>query len=187
MTFPELLETDRLVLSRLRDIDCDAMTTIWSDPDVWRALRPDSTLDPDFGRARSDHHLRHWQEHRFGRWIARMRDSGEVAGWIGPSHPDWLPELSDAVEIAWTLRRPFWGRGLASEGAAAAVGAAFAHLEIDEVISLIHHSNRRSLAVAARLGMRHTRDVRDPQFGELCAYALSRERFSPAPPAPRSG
>src|SRR5438132_6550863 len=29
--------------------------------------------------------------------------------------------LPISVEVAWTLRRPFWGQGLASEGATAAV------------------------------------------------------------------
>jgi RimJ/RimL family protein N-acetyltransferase len=186
VTFPETLQTGRLTMSRLREADREAMSTIWRDADVWRALRPDSPFDPGFGLARADHHIRHWRKHGFGLWLAQARESGQVAGWVGASHPDRIPELAEAVEIGWTLRRPFWGRGLASEGAAAAVGAAFAHLEIDEVVSVIHHSNRRSLAVAARLGMRHARDVGHPQIGELRVYVLSRERFARARPAPRS-
>jgi RimJ/RimL family protein N-acetyltransferase len=181
VSFPETLETDRLVLRRLRAADSDAIAAIWSDADVWRALRPDSPLDPAFGLTRLDHHLRHWREHGFGLWIAQTSWDGEIAGWVGPAHPDRVPELAEAVEIGWTLRRPFWGRGLASEGAAAAVTAAFAHLEIDEVMSLIHRSNGRSLAVAGRLGMRHVRDLHHPQIGDLRVHAVTRAAWTARP------
>jgi RimJ/RimL family protein N-acetyltransferase len=172
--FPEAVETERLVLRRLRRSDREAMKSIWSDDDVSRALRPGQPPDPEFALARLAQHVRHWDEHGFGLWLAELSDGGETAGWIGPSHPDGVAELSEAIEIGWTLRRPFRGRGLASEGAAAAVTAAFAHLATDEVISLIHRSNEPSVAIAKRLGMRHDRDVHHPKLGELRVYALSR-------------
>ena len=172
MAFPEIVETERLVLRRLRPSDRAAMDLIWSDPEVWRALRPGRPVDPGFGVARLDHHVRHWDEHGFGLWIAELPGDGGTAGWLGAAHPDRLSELANEVEVGWTLRRPFWGRGLASEGAAAAVSAAFAHLETDRLISLILRSNRRSIAVARRLGMQLDREVGDPELGTLCVYAL---------------
>jgi RimJ/RimL family protein N-acetyltransferase len=79
------------------------------------------------------------------------------------------------MEIGWTLRRPFWGLGLASEGAAAAVTTAFAHLVLDEVISLINPANARSISVAERLGMSAARDVRRPDTSDaLRIYRLGR-------------
>jgi RimJ/RimL family protein N-acetyltransferase len=85
-----------------------------------------------------------------------------------------VPELAAEVEIGWSLRRPFWGRGLATEAAAAAVEAAFAHLAPRRVVSLIAPANRRSIAVAERLGMREDGRVRHGERGfELCVYELS--------------
>jgi RimJ/RimL family protein N-acetyltransferase len=99
-----------------------------------------------------------------------------VAGWIGAAHPTFVPELAEEIEIGWALRRPFWGRGLASEGAAAAVPTAFAHLSPARVISLIDARNERSIAVARRLGMGHVRDVLHPATrAGLRVYALSGE------------
>ena len=83
------------------------------------------------------------------------RVSSQVAGWIGAAHPTYVPELAGVVEIGWTLRRPFWGLGLASEGAAAAVKTAFAHLVLDEVVSLINPANARSISVAETTGHEH--------------------------------
>jgi hypothetical protein len=46
------------------------------------------------------------------------------------------------------------------------------------VISLIHHTNARSIGVAQRLGMRHARDVLHPELGEdLRVYALPRSAW----------
>jgi len=54
------------------------------------------------------------------------------------------------------LRHPFFGQGLASEGAEAAVGAAFGCLGIERVASVIQPTNVRSISVAKRLGMKQT-------------------------------
>ena len=174
MGFPETLTTARLTLRRWREEHAEAMTAVWADPDVWRALRPGEPFDPAFAAARAQLHVRHWREHGFGLWVAEDRASGEPAGWVGPWHPTFVPELADRVEIGWTLRRPFWGRGLATEGAEAAVAAAFAHLGVDEVISLIYPQNLRSIAVARRLGMRDARELLHPGIGlPLRVYALA--------------
>ncbi len=63
------------------------------------------------------------------------------------------PALDGEIEIGWTLRRPFWGRGLATEAASAAVATAFERLSPNRLISLIAPANERSAAVAGRLGM----------------------------------
>jgi RimJ/RimL family protein N-acetyltransferase len=142
---------------------------IWADPDVWRAIGPGAVgapFDAEFPSSRFAHHLSHWEQYGFGLWLAEPRGSGEVAGWVGAAHPTYVPDLAEAVEIGWTLRRPFWGQGLASEGAAAAAEAAFAHLALGEVVSLINPGNRRSIAVAERLGMNRAREVCRPDTGE---------------------
>jgi RimJ/RimL family protein N-acetyltransferase len=159
MTFPELVTTERLILRRWRADDRDDFAAIWSDPDVWRLLRPGAPVDPDYFASRMDHHLQHWSEHGFGLWAVAMREGEEVAGWAGPAHPDFAPGLAAEVEVGWALRRAFWGRGLATEAAEAAVAASFAELEVERLISLIHAANVASLRVAGRLGMRRAGDA----------------------------
>jgi len=176
--FPEHLETERLVLRRWRDDDREAVVDIWADPDVWRAIGPGimgMRFDANYAAGRFEHHLDHWERYGFGLWLAQERVSGQVAGWVGAAHPTYVPELAGAVEIGWTLRRPFWGSGLASEGATAAVKIAFAHLVLDEVISLINPANARSISVAKRLGMSTATDVRRPDTSEILRiYRLGR-------------
>lgn len=73
--------------------------------------------------------------------------------------------LAAEIELAWTLRPPFWGRGLATEGAQAALETVSVHLEPPRVISIIDPGNERSMAVARRLGMRDSRGVVHPELG----------------------
>jgi RimJ/RimL family protein N-acetyltransferase len=174
MAYPQRVETERLVLRRLDDADLDAFRAIWTDPAVLAALDPAGALDPGTVPERFAHHLGHWREHGFGLWAIEERAGGDPLGWAGATHPTFVPELAQEVEIGFALRRASWGRGLATEAAAAAVEAAFTHLELERVVSLITPDNRRSIAVAGRLGMREDGRVRHAERGfELCVYALS--------------
>jgi RimJ/RimL family protein N-acetyltransferase len=178
MPYPAAVETERLSLRRWTSDDGAAMDAIWRERDVWSALRPDVPFDPDAAHDMLNRHVAHWRRHGFGLWAVSERPSRQIVGWIGASHPAFIPELAERIEVGWTLRPPAWGRGIATEGGGAAIDAAFEHLETDEVISLIHHSNARSIGVAKRLGMRHARDVLHPELGEdLRVYALSRSAW----------
>jgi RimJ/RimL family protein N-acetyltransferase len=60
--------------------------------------------------------LGHWPLRGYGMWACAMADSGSFVGSIGIFQPlDW-PE----PELAYSLDRPFWGHGFATEAAAAA-------------------------------------------------------------------
>ena len=179
MAFPDELGTERLLLRSWRDADREQLAAVWAEEEVWSSLQPGRPFDRTLVDARIDHHIRHWLEHGFGLWAATERSSGETVGWFGPSHPDFAPDLSSAVEIGWTLRSAWWGRGLATEGAAAALDAAFGHLDPTRVVSMIHPSNERSIAVAGRLGMRHDGHARHRGLAEeLRIYALGREAWA---------
>lgn len=179
MPYPDQVETERLVLRRWAAADAPGMEAIWREPAVWRSLQPNRPFDPDQWRSMLDRHIRHWEIHGFGLWAVTLRDHPQPAGWIGASHPTFVPELADEVEIGWTLRPSLWGTGLATEGAAAATDAAFTYLRRDRVISLIHPANDRSRAVALRLGMAREGEATPPDSGEpLDVYALSRSSWS---------
>ena len=87
-------------------------------------------------------------ERATGRWIGR----------VGPWHPDGWP----GDEIGWGLLRDAWGRGYATEAAAASLAWAREALGWREVIHVIHPDNAASRAVAVRLGSRHLRMDRLP-------------------------
>jgi RimJ/RimL family protein N-acetyltransferase len=174
MPFPERVETERLILRRWRPGDLDAYLAIWADPAVRAQLWPGEPPDAGHLANRFQHQLDHWRQHGFGLWHAIDRATGEPAGWIGAWYPDFIPELVGEIEIGWTLRSPFWGRGLATEGARAAVKTAATHLDPPRLISIISPANERSIAVSSRLGMERATTVRHPELDvALDVYELS--------------
>jgi RimJ/RimL family protein N-acetyltransferase len=60
----------------------------------------------------------------------------------------------DEIELGWLLRRPFWGRGIATEAA-----QALRPLVPGRVVSLIRVGNDASANVARKLGMTVEREL----------------------------
>ena len=173
--FPESVTTERLLLKRWSPEDEEAVVAIWAAGDTWSWLRPGTPYDEAQARLGFDRHLRHWDEYGFGLWTVREPPDEAVIGWIGASHPAYVPEVAAEVEIGWTLHPQSRGRGLAIEGARAACEAALTTLDVPRVVSLILPANERSQAVATALGMDRWRTVMHPQLREwLEVWSLGR-------------
>lgn len=142
------IQTERLVLRAFRAEDLDAYAGMCADPDVVRYV------GTPFSRAESWLHiatmLGHWQLRGYGMWAVEERDGGAMVGRIGFYEPEGWP----GMELGWMLARSHWGRGLATEGAHAALAFAFGVLRKPHVISLIRSENAASLRVAEKLGER---------------------------------
>ncbi len=88
-------------------------------------------------------------------WSLLLRDSGEAVGKCGLSlidQPPAPPALSKGVQIGWTLAEAYWGKGLASEAARAALRHAFETFDLREIWSQTSDSNLASTRMMARLG-----------------------------------
>lgn len=159
------VETERLWLRRWTAAQhSSALADINSDPRVMRYLGGVglSAAQSAEGAARYD---AHWEQYGFGLWAAMEKSTGHVLGFIGLSHPLWNPELSAEVEVGWRLRRSAWGRGLATEGGAAALRAGFEHVGLEEVIAIVDPQNVASVAVTRKLGMTLREARVHPQLG----------------------
>jgi RimJ/RimL family protein N-acetyltransferase len=175
--------TERLVLRRWRPADRAPFAALNADPEVVRFLN----AGVPFTRAESDQLLdmiqAHWVQHGFGLWCAAAREDPDTClGFVGLAVPSFLPAVLPAVEVGWRLARPAWGRGLATEGARAALAHAFEDLDLEAVISIIDPANERSVRVAQKLGMRSGPAHRHPRTGQrLVAYEISSHdaAFSP--------
>jgi len=77
----------------------------------------------------------------------------DLIGVVGLAVPVALPELLPAVTIGWRFSPTSWGRGYATEAASALLDQAFTSMGLDQVGCVTNAQNRRSVAVAERLGM----------------------------------
>jgi len=156
------LITPLLRLRRWRGEDAEAMAAINRDPEVTRFLnRPvdDLAVQTFFGVVTD-----HWNEHGFGFYAIESEpgSDGRFIGFVGVAYPTFLPDLARRPELGWRLASDTWGRGLATEAAAAARDDAFHRLALSELISIIHPENRRSRRLATKLGMTVQRQIDHP-------------------------
>lgn len=80
----------------------------------------------------------------------------QFMGFVGLNRPAADLPFNPCVEIGWRLARPWWGQGLASEGARLALRVGFEMLGLDEIVAFTTVHNQRSRAVMQRLGMQES-------------------------------
>lgn len=153
----EQIQTDRLILRHWRDTDREPLAAMNADPRVMEFLP--SALTRAESDAKVDGYISDQAAHGFCFWALEERATGAFVGYTGLRPIDFNAHFTPAVEIAWRLPVPRWGRGYASEAASASLDYAFHVLKLDEIIAITAPANRRSRAVMERIGM--TRDPND--------------------------
>jgi RimJ/RimL family protein N-acetyltransferase len=95
-------------------------------------------------------------DHRLGitTWAVRLRETGELIGTCGfaGTNMPWL-RFDAVIEIGWTLGEKWWGRGLATEAASAAMSVGLGRYSRDRFLSKCHIENAASERVMHRIGM----------------------------------
>jgi RimJ/RimL family protein N-acetyltransferase len=169
------LETNRLTLRMLRESDFDAYAEMCGDAEVMRYIGDGQPLARPMAWRNLALMIGHWSLRGYGLLAAEERSSGVLAGRIGFWNPDGWP----GFELGWMLRRSFWGRGYATEGARAALDFAFTRLGQPHVISLIRAENVASIRVAERLGERLV-DSADLMGKPALVYRITRAEWEAA-------
>lgn len=95
-------------------------------------------------------------ERGYGIWQVRRNDDNAYLGWvlIRPMGFNSQTPSTDDVEIGWRFKREYWGRGYASEAAAAVADAVLAKNQNLQFLSAIAMpDNAGSIGVMRKLGM----------------------------------
>lgn len=155
------VETERLVLRRFREGDADLLEPVFAKPEVWRFPYGRGMTRNETQRfvARQ---LEEWDRFGLACWLAATKAEGRVVGYLGISVPHFLPDILPAVEVGWRLDPDVWGRGLATEGAIAALDEAFGPLGLERVCSAPQTDNLASCRVCERLGMTLEHEIEAP-------------------------
>jgi len=150
------LETPRLVLRPLEPQDFEPWAAFGADEETTRYLGGVQARSQAWRGFMSV--AGSWAMTGFAMFSVIEKGSGRWVGRLGP----WMPADWPGTEVGWGIIRDCWGRGYATEGAAAAIDWAFDHLGWTEVIHCIDPDNVASQNVARRLGSQILRRGRMP-------------------------
>jgi ribosomal-protein-alanine N-acetyltransferase len=146
------LRTPRLLLRRWQPGDRAPFAALNADPLVMRHFP--ATLSRAESDALVDRIEDGFVRDGFGLWAVEVVDGPPLIGFVGLALADFEAPVRGRWEIGWRLAADQWGRGYATEGATAALEAAFGPLGLDEVVSFTVPANAASLAVMRRIGLR---------------------------------
>jgi RimJ/RimL family protein N-acetyltransferase len=181
------LETEHLILRGSLPGDVAVWAALLEEPDVRRYV-PRFTQSI---RERAGLHIQWidaaWDEEpqTSVEWLIALKATGELMGRCGCG----TLEGSNEAEVIYTLGKPYWGHGYATEATRAVIRYSLEHFPWYPITACIFPANVASRRVLEHLGFVYERDVDylertgDTSFimesPIVPLYALPRDRFAP--------
>ncbi|PWN70512.1 N-acetyltransferase [Chryseobacterium phosphatilyticum] len=171
-----ILETERLILRKLEDTDCERMFLMDSDPDVMKYLgKPVTSLDESKETIKMIQ--KQYEENGVGRLAVIEKESGLMIGWSGLKllrQP--INGHVNTLDLGYRFIPEFWGKGYAMETAKAALDYGFNKLKADTIYAYADTGNTGSNHMLRKLGFENTGEFEDS--GVSCFwYELKREKY----------
>ena len=183
LTIPPAIATPRLLLRPFVEDDFEPFfESCVLDPHVmafYHAYRESHTATERRARARRDfldHFTQGSREYGYICWTLTPGPAIDLApatflGWCGIlssalDHAEWGPEL------AFMLARPWQGRGLATEAAAAVMADAWHRFSLPRIHAVVDTPNHASRRVLERIGMRLEGPVVVYGSADMLVYAI---------------
>lgn len=169
-----IIETERLRLRRFVETDVDAINRLRADADFMRHLGNAESRDETASWLR---YVSGFWQYNAGFWAVVSKETNQTIGWSGT----WsLLEFDiGTVEIGYAVGREFWGGGLATEAAQAALAFAFEVRRAEAVCAVAAPENAASLRVMQKLGMRFGGKRFFPAYNrEMVFHRIARAEYN---------
>ena len=165
----DTIATDRLVLRRFTLDDAAQYLPLVAMPEIIRytADRPLQSVR-EAAALLASHPIRDYERFGYGRMACIEKSSGRLVGFSGLK---FLEDM-DETDIGYRFLPDCWGKGYATESAAAIMARQPARLGLSRIIGLVEPENTGSVRVLEKLGMRFEKRIADAAHGELDVYAV---------------
>lgn len=168
----ENIETARLIGRRIRADDFDLLHQMHCNPAVMATLG--GLRSEDESRQTLTRFLDDWRRDGFGLWILHAKSDRRFVGRGGVRRV--FVGGNDEVEAGYALIPEYWGQGLATEIATAAVRIAFKQLDLSNLVAFTLPTNLASRRVMEKCGFAFERDIVWKDLPHVL-YRLRRETY----------
>ena len=154
------IETERLYLRQWQASDFAIFAAMNADPEVMKYFpKLLSAKVSDIIASKCQQLI---EDNGWGFWALSLKDCSEkndaFIGFVGLNQTHADMSFAPCVEIAWRLRKEFWGQGYATEAARASLDFAFSELALEEVVAFTAVINKRSQLLMKRIRMTDTQN-----------------------------
>ncbi len=147
-----LLKIERLILRRITLADAADMAAMNADPKVMRYVGDGKPRSPEQSLTGIRRALRIYDTYPgLGVFVAEEKRTRKFAGVF---HLVYVIKTVE-VEIGYRLPQSAWGKGYATEGAAALLRYGFETVGLDRIIGLTYPANKPSQRVLEKIGMKY--------------------------------
>ncbi|MBB6479326.1 GNAT family N-acetyltransferase [Spirochaeta isovalerica] len=151
-----IIETERLILRQFTIDDLKALAPILADREVMRF-----SLNGPYSREKTEQFIRRCLDNYLKRGTGLLalihKGDDKLIGYCGIVIQEIDGE--ELPEVGYRLDPSYWGRGLATEAAAAAADYGFYNLGFPCLISIIEEENTASIRVAEKNGFVYGKDA----------------------------
>ena len=156
----KILETERLLLSRLSYDDCGFIFELVNEPSFKRYIgdKNVNTLDDARDYLRNGP-IGSYERFGYGLFLVTTKDRASPAGICGLVK---RKEFDDP-DIGFAFLKRYREKGYALESAQAVIKYGFAELSLSRIIAMADPDNQRSVRLLERLGLAFERMVRMPE------------------------
>ncbi|MBA2057038.1 GNAT family N-acetyltransferase [Psychrobacter cryohalolentis] len=180
------IETERLYLRQWQASDFAIFAAMNADPEVMKYFP--KLLSAKVSDIIANKCQQLIADNGWGFWALSLKESSEkndaFIGFVGLNQTHADMSFAPCVEIAWRLRKEFWGQGYATEAARASLDFAFSELALEEVVAFTAVINKRSQLLMKRIRMTDTQNnfyhpalESNHLLAEHVLYNLTREQW----------
>lgn len=150
-----MLETPRLLLREVVADDAEGFFILDSDPEVARYVGGRPVQDLEQCKKVIAFVQSQYERFGIGRWAVVLKETGAFIGWAG------LKRMADEavnghtgfMDIGYRFQRRHWGKGYATEAAAACLRYGFETMDLPEICAFAETGNAASRHVLRKIGL----------------------------------
>jgi ribosomal-protein-alanine N-acetyltransferase len=144
------IETERLLLRTYQTEDLETLYLLASDPHITRFFPDGFKLSREDILSSLPRRTEKWEKNGFGQFGVFEKESGKLIGYCGLQYLDNTTE----VEIYYGFFSDYWGKGIATEAAAAVLDFGFEQVKLGRIVGVTHPENTASQKVLQKIGLK---------------------------------
>ncbi|MGN1401728.1 MAG: GNAT family N-acetyltransferase [Bacillus sp. (in: firmicutes)] len=174
-----IMETDRLLLRRLRLEDKEDLYKYASNKDVSKYVTwdPHASITDTMGYI---HFIeKQYDHHRIAPWGIEHKEKRQLIGTV--DFVDWQP-IHRTAEIGYVISHEYWGQGIATEAASELISFGFKKMDLIRIQARCVEENRPSRRVMEKCGMLYEGTLRKGMTlnqvpSNICIYSILKEEY----------
>ena len=174
-----MLETEHLLLRRMKIEDVDDMFAYACSADVTRYLTWNPHADRSYTREYLTYVQKQYEDGEFYDWAITKSDDKKMIGTCGFTRFDFN---SNFAEVGYVLNPEYWGQGYATEALKAVIKFGFENLALRRIEARHIEGNIASRRVMERVGMTYEGTLRSSllvkgEYKNICVCSLLNYNF----------